>query len=103
MEQIGNLLGFFDAPSNPDPDKYTREWLIAEFKQNIAVARDAGRPGDANKALQLIGNLLGFSGGEAPPSEPAPGEVPGTNAPVPVFDPSMLAQLSNLGVEADEE
>jgi hypothetical protein len=70
------------------PSMVTKNWMIDEYKKNIAAAREAGKPGDANRALDAIGRLLGFFDDPTPPQEPTkPGTVPGTTAPV---QPSTL-------------
>ena len=80
--------------AQPSPSTVTRDWMIAEYKKNIAAAREAGKPGDANRALDAIGRLLGFFDDPTPPQEPAkPNAIPGTTAPVPAFNPSMLKQM----------
>lgn len=52
----------------------TQAWVIQQLMMNVTNAMDAGRHGDANKALEMLGSHLGMN--FSPPKSGGQGEDP---------------------------
>lgn len=81
--------------SAPAPGGITVDWMINELKQNITDARTAGKPGDVNKSLAMIGELMGFFK-QPPPQDPNNGNGAPTESKFPNFDPQKLREAPDV-------
>ena len=84
-------------------DGVTREWLVDQLKTNLAKAQKIGKTSDANKAIELMAALLGFTktAGGPPPKSPGAPLAPG--ATLPVFNPEALNKAFEAMNASDEE
>lgn len=85
-ERANALIAKEGASGVTSVDGMTREWLVEQLKVNLAKAQKIGKVSEANKAIELMASLMGFTktAGGMPPlkpagSQPSAGELPVMN------------------------
>lgn len=77
------------------PGELTREWLVLTLMKNVQLAQKVGQIAPANKAVEMLAELIGYSfkkpGGAIKPDDEKPSDESG-------FDMNKMSEgIGNLG------
>jgi hypothetical protein len=79
------------------PDELTRDWLVKTLMKNVQLAQKVGQIAPANKAVEMLAELIGYSFKKPGAALPKEGDEPGKDETADVNIDKMSDGMGKLG------